>query len=292
MKAFAYLLALLGLFLTRPALADEPTDPKIVADVVYGHKDGMALTFDVLQPPKPNGAAVLAIQSGGWYSTWREPKELIPWSRPLLDKGFTVIILRHGSAPKYTVPEAVEDVRRAVRVIRMKAAEWGIDPERLGATGGSAGGHLTLMLSTTGDNGDPNAKDPVLRSPSRIAAGVALCPPTDIRTWPENPPDAIKAIPGLKSPLSFPAEKAAGVSPLLQVKENCAAVLLVHGDKDALVPIEHSTQMIEALKKARVKSDLLTIEGAGHSFSPDQNSKRIVPAMVAWFEEHLAAKKP
>lgn len=276
------------LLLAGPLAADEP---KIVADVVYGHKDGLALTFDVIPSPKPNGAAILAIQSGGWYSPYREPKDLVPQYRYLLDKGFTIIVLRHGSAPKYTVPDAVEDVRRAVRVIRLRAAEWGIDPNRLGATGASAGGHLTLMLATTGDDGDPNAKDPILRTSSHIAAGVALCPPTDIRTWPENPPDAIKAIPALKPPLAFPPEKAAGVSPLVQVTEKCAPVLMIHGDKDPLVPIDHSTNMLAALKKAKVTGELLTIEGAGHSFSPDQAVKQVGPALVTWFEKHLA-KKP
>src|SRR5687768_15409586 len=86
-----------------PLLAAD--EVQIQADVVYGHKDGMALTFDVLKPAKPTGAGVLYIQSGGWYSPWVEPKQLIPVSQPLLSKGITVFIVRHGSAPKYTVPE-------------------------------------------------------------------------------------------------------------------------------------------------------------------------------------------
>src|SRR5882724_9925508 len=84
-------------------------DIDIVPDVVYGHKDGMALTFDVIKPAKLNGAAILWVQSGGWYSIWLDPKAHEVAAKPYLDGNYTVVIVRHGSAPKYTVPEAVAD---------------------------------------------------------------------------------------------------------------------------------------------------------------------------------------
>src|SRR5205807_2168530 len=90
-------------------------DVPVQADVVYGHKDGMALTFDVIKSAKPNGAGILWIQSGGWYSTWVDPKGWPAVLKPYTDKGFTMFIVRHGSAPKYAIPDAVADVRRSVR---------------------------------------------------------------------------------------------------------------------------------------------------------------------------------
>lgn len=264
---------------------------KIEADVVYGHKDGMALTFDVIRPAKPSGAGILWIQSGGWYSRWVDAKVLAGGCKPYLDRGFTMFIVRHGSAPKYTVPETVEDVRRCVRVIRMKAKSYDVDPERLGVFGGSAGGHLSLMLGTTGDDGNPKAMDEVLRQSSRVAAVVALYPPTDLRGWTTDPPAAIKAIPTLKPPLTFDAKKEADCSPLLKTTGKTAATLLIHGDKDELVPIEHSTKMLAALEKEKVASELKTITGAGHSFTAKQNQDIVLPAMLGWFEKHLAAKK-
>lgn len=162
-RLFTVCLALSGFWAmaTTDLCADEPA--KIHADVVYGHKDGMALTIDIIQPAKQNGAAVLWIQSGGWYSGWADPQVFLTAGKPYLDQEFTLIIVRHGSAPRYQVPDAVADVRRAVRFIRWKANDYGIDPERLGVTGGSAGGHLTLMLATTGDDGQADSKDEVLR---------------------------------------------------------------------------------------------------------------------------------
>jgi acetyl esterase/lipase len=279
--------AMLVSFLLSPSLwAESPV--QIRPDVVYGHKDGMALTFDVLTPAKPNGGGVLFIQSGGWNSTWREPKDMLPVCRPLLNKGFVVFLVRHGSAPKYAVPEAVADVRRSARYIHLRSKELGVDPKRLGVFGGSAGGHLSLVLGTTGDDGDPKAADKVLRQPSRVAAVVALYPPTDLRTWVTNPPEVIKKIPALKPPLTFDAAKEADCSPVVHASRDDAPTLMIHGDKDELVPISHSRNMLEALRKANVECKLVVIEGAAHGFNAKQN-KTVVPAMVGWFEKHGAA---
>src|SRR5437867_5690836 len=106
----AHAILVFALCLTPLLARAEDEGPKILADQIYGRKDGMALTLDVIQPAKANGAGILWIQSGGWYSTWAEPKLLAAVSKPYLDKGFTMFIVRHGSAPKYTVPEAVQDV--------------------------------------------------------------------------------------------------------------------------------------------------------------------------------------
>jgi acetyl esterase/lipase len=282
-------LPLLLAFLVLPLRADD--DVRIDPDVVYGHKDGLALTFDVIKPAKANGAGILWIQSGGWYSTWVDPKGLLPAVKPFVDKGYTVFIVRHGSAPKYAVPEAVEDVRRSVRFIRHDAKKLGVDADRLGVLGGSAGGHLSLMLATTADDGDPAAKDEVLRKSDRVAAVVALYPPTDISDWVTNPPEAIKKIAALKPPLTFDPKKAPEVSPLLHVSAKTAPTLLIHGDKDELVPIEHSRKMIAALDKAKVDAKLVTIEGAGHGFNNKQNQEVVFPAMIDWFDKHLAVKK-
>jgi acetyl esterase/lipase len=283
-RRFLALWLLSLLVLRTPAGA---ADPAIQADVVYGHKDGMALTFDVVTPESPNGGAVLWLQSGGWYSTWAPPEALLPACTPFLNEGLTVVIVRHGSAPKYTVPEAVADVRRAVRSVRLHAEEYGIDPERLGVMGGSAGGHLTLMLATTGDDGDPAAMDEVLRASSRVKCGVSLYPPTDLRGWTTDPPAAIAAIPTLKPPLTFDAALEDDVSPIANVTDDDAPVLLIHGDKDELVPLSHSQNIMPVFEEKGINSELIVVEGAGHGYSPEQNINIVLPAMLKWYKEHL-----
>lgn len=273
------------LLLAAPARAD---DPQVVPDVVYGHKDGMALTYDVIRPAKQSGAAVLWIQSGGWYSAYADPKTLVGASKGFLDQGYTVVVVRHASAPKYAVPDAVADVRRAVRAVRMNAKTHGIDPNRLGVMGMSAGGHLSLMLATTGDDGNPKAADPVLRYSSRVAAVAAICPPTDLRGFTTDPPAEIKKHASLKPPLTFDAKLEPEVSPVLHVTPDDAPALMIHGDKDTLVPIEHSKNMVPLFEKAKVPVRLVTIEGAGHGFTPQQSREVMNPAVMAWFEKHLA----
>ena len=159
----------------------------ITPDVVYGHKDGLALTMDLFVPSQPNGCGVLFMVSGGWYSRHIAPERAQPRFAPLLNAGFTVFAVRHGSSPRYLVPEVIGDVRRAVRYVRYHAARFNVAPDRLGVYGGSAGGHLSLILGTTADKGNLASPDPILRTTNRVAAVVSYYPPTDLRPWVTDP---------------------------------------------------------------------------------------------------------
>ena len=257
-------------------------DTRITPDVVYGHKHGMALTMDVYQPGQGNGVGVLFIVSGGWFSKWAPPEKSTGWFKHLLDKGVTVFAVRHGSSPKYVIPGIVEDVRRSVRFVRLHAKDFHVDPKRLGVCGFSAGGHLSLLLGTASDNGDPNSKDEVLRVSDRVAAVVAYFPPTDLRqiVKPQNP--FTKFFPAL----GFDPNDVNDVSPLLHATEDDPPALMIHGDKDFLVPLWQSEKMYEALKAKGVESELLVIEGAGHGFG-GKDAERAKKAWVAWFQKHL-----
>ncbi|MGC3968536.1 MAG: alpha/beta hydrolase [Pirellulales bacterium] len=293
MNAFAQTMLLtLSLVAADPASAPSAGDEvQITPDVVYGHKDGLALTYDVLVPPKPNGAAIAWIQSGGWYSGWRSPELFKSGGKMYLDEGYVLYIVRHGSSPKYHVFDAAGDVRRAIRHIRGDAKRFGVNPERIGVTGGSAGGHLSLMIATTGDDGDPKNADPVLRNSSRVAAAAVLYPPTDLRKWTTDPPEAIKKHAGLKPSLSFDSKLEPDVSPLLHVTDRTAPSLIVHGDKDELVTLDHGQNFDAALERAGVPHRLIVIEGAGHGFTKEQNVEIIGPAMLQWFATHLKVKQ-
>ena len=262
----------------------------VIADVVYGHKMGMALTFDVLKPEKnDNGTGVLFMVSGGWVSTWFPPEEVTKGFdkalgnlfTKLLDKGFTVFLVRHGSSPLFKVPDAVEDVRLTVRHIRLNAEKFGIDPDRLGVFGGSAGGHLSLMLGTTGDDGDPEAKTELERTGNRVQAVAAYYPPTDLTNYLND--DRFPA-------LHFEANLVDAVSPIRHVTPDDAPTLLVHGDRDTLVPDSHSKEIQTVFEEAEVPSKLIIIEKAGHGFMGSDGQKAS-DALVSWFEEHLLPKE-
>jgi acetyl esterase/lipase len=281
---------LLILILSTCALAQTsaPAPVEIVPDVVYGHKDGLAMTFDVLKPKaKANGAAVIFMVSGGWVSTYSPPQQTATRFKDLLDKGFTVIALRHGSSPKYLIPDIVADVRRAVRFIRFNAKQWSIDPNRLGVYGGSAGGHLSLVIGTAPDNGDPNAREEFMKESNRVASVVAYFPPVDLRPLARGRnPQPNGTVTDRFPALNFEKEKAADYSPIVHVTPDDPPTLLIHGDKDELVPIINSKIIHEAFQKNNVKTQFITIEGAGHGFR-GEDAVRATAAMVAWFEETL-----
>jgi acetyl esterase/lipase len=281
--------AFAALLLTTPVIANgQAPAPRITPDVVYGHKDGMALTFDVFQPAvTANGAGVLFMVSAGWVSQWSPPEMLVrrPFMRGmqlLLDRGFTVFAVRHGSSPRYKVPEAAADVERAVRFIKLNAAQFGVDANRLGAYGGSAGGHLSLMVGLDPDSGNAQARDVVLRSPSGVAAVVALFPPVDLRglTGPNNNFPA----------LDFAATDATSVSPILFVSPDDPPTLLIHGDADRLVPIRQSELIHNALKNANVATEFVTIPGGDHGFTNAEHMQRAAQLLADWFERHLVRR--
>ncbi len=251
---------------------------QITPDVVYGHKDGLALTYDVIQPKDPNGAAIIFMVSGGWFSRYAPPDEAAKRFSDMLDSGYTLYMVRHGSAPRYKVPDAVADVENAVAHIYSHAADHGVDPGRLGVFGGSAGGHLSLMLGcATGPVGETPDADAVAGI-GRVAAVVAYFPPIDLREI-IGPNDRFPA-------LDFDAADAAYVSPILHVTPDDPPTLLVHGDKDDLVPIRTSETIHAAFQENGVKTDFITIPGAGHGFS-GADAALAMRAVIGWFDEYL-----
>jgi acetyl esterase/lipase len=249
----------------------------------------MALTFDVIRPKESNGAGVLFMMSGGWFSGWVPPEGFVSPHAPdgfkhfrdLVDAGYTLFIVRHGSAPQFKVPEAVADVRRATRFIRLNAKKFDIDPNRIGVCGGSAGGHLSLMLGTTADKGAKEPQDDVDRTSDGVGAVVSYFAPVDLREW-VGPNDQFPA-------LEFDPQLAESVSPLLHVSPDDAPTLLVHGDQDGLVKLDNSERILKAFEKEKVPSELIVIQGAGHGFGGEQG-KRASQALIQWFDKHLAAE--
>ena len=299
---------LVALFALAPTLADDEPAFDRKEDVIYGRKFGTALTMDVLTPRKgANGAAVVLMVSGGYFSSHDaiQPAFLLP----LLNRGYTVFAVVHGSQPRYTVPEIVADVNRAIRFIRHHAKDYAIDPNRIGVTGASAGGHLSLMLGTSGGPGDPNAVDPVDRESSRVQAVACFFPPTDFLNYGRpgservHPKDFGKAFrpafdyhelnqaDNLWVPVADPAklrEIARENSPASHVSPDDAPTLIHHGDADTLVPLQQSETIVEKLKGAGVDAKLVVKAGAGHGWL---SMVRDMEGFADWFDSHLKAGK-
>ncbi len=277
-------------------------------DVVYGRKWGMALTMDVFRPAenqdvKQNGAGLIFCVSGGFHSS----KQAISASfvQPFVNRGYTVFAVVHGSQPKFTIPEIVADMNLAVRYIRAHAKGYGVEGERLGVYGGSAGGHLSLMLGTTGKDGDESARDPYLRQSSRVKAVACFFPPTDFLNYGKDGEVALGTgvLSGFKAPFDFTEldgktnsfapitdqkrrEKIGReISPVYHATEDDAPTLIVHGDADKLVPIQQAEIMVAKLKEAGVTAELVVKKGAAHGWS---GMDKDLETFADWFDKHLA----
>jgi acetyl esterase/lipase len=272
-------------------------------DVIYGRKDGMALTMDVLTPKdKANGAAVVWVISGGFFSSHEaiNPGFVLEF----LKRGYTVFAVVHGSQPRYTIPDAVADMNRSVRYIRCRAKEFKIDPQRIGITGGSAGGHLSLMIGTAGGLGNPKAADPVERVSSRVQAVACFFPPTDFLNYGKEGVVALGTgtLAGFKAPFEFreldPKTKAyvpisdparrleigRQISPLTHVSKDSAPTLIIHGDADMLVPIQQSQRIMARFKEVGVPAELVVKHGYGHGWLTITLD---IPTIADWFDKHL-----
>jgi len=278
-------------------------------DVIYGRKYGTALTFDVYRPAgAANGLGVIFAVSGGWFSG-HEPGGHAARFNDLLQRGYTVFAVVHGSQPKFTIPEILGDMHRAVRFIRFHAADYGIDPGRLGITGASAGGHLSLMQGTAGAEGNADAKDPIERVSSRVQAVACYFPPTDFLNYgrpgeiaigrgilwnysgafdfKELDPDWRKFVPVTDEQKIREIGRA--ISPVTHASPDDPPTLLIHGDKDWLVPIQQAESMIEKLTAAGVKAKLVVKPGAAHGWG---DMSKDAAAIADWFDEHLKQAPP
>jgi acetyl esterase/lipase len=293
-----------AVLLISTAQAAEPAKFTRKEDVIYGRKHGVALTMDVFTPEKTNGAAVIFCVSGGWFSA-REAINL-GFIREFLDRGYTVFAVVHGSQPRFSIPEVLQDMHRAVRYIRHNAKAYAVDPNRFGITGGSAGGHLSLMQGTGGDAGDAAAKDPVARESSRVQAVACFFPPTDFLNYGKPGVDALGRgiLSGFKAPFEFVEfDKKAGrfvpvtdearfldigksIAPVNHVSADDPPTLIIHGDADKLVPIQQAELMIEKLKQAGVTAELVVRKDASHGW---KGMEKDIVLFADWFDKYIPA---
>jgi acetyl esterase/lipase len=300
------IVAVAALVVSAVALRAEEAAFERTRDVIYGRKCGMALTMDVFCPKKqPNGAAIIAVVSGGWFSRAESINPAL--YAPFLERGYTVFAVVHGSQPKFTIPEILEDINRSVRFVRYHAKDYHIDSEKLGIIGASAGGHLSLMQGMAGDAGNPKAADPIDRVSSRVQAVTAFFPPTDLLNYGEKGREMLarsfqrpytaavdyKTFDKTKAlylPVTDEKEQreiSKRISPITHVTPDDPPTLLIHGDEDDLVPLQQSKIMFEKLKETGVPTELIVKKGAGHGWL------NIHPDLVScanWFDRYLLHK--
>ncbi|MEJ7588308.1 MAG: alpha/beta hydrolase, partial [Ferruginibacter sp.] len=248
-------------------------------ELIYGRKDGMALTMFMQAGKALNGKAIIVVESGNWKSSYEKAARFLKGTKIYTDKGYTVFTVLPGSQPRYTIPDQIADLKRAVRFIRYNAKDYGIDPEHIGIMGFSSGGHLSLAVGTAEDSIDSTSFDPVDRVSSRVQAIAVFYPPTDFLNFGrQNSGPMINKtaliLTGVYAAFDFKAwndttrsyvsitddavklQIARQISPFYAVTPDDPPVLIIHGDADVLVPLQQSESIIKKLQEARVPSRL------------------------------------
>jgi acetyl esterase/lipase len=179
----------------------------------------------------------------------------------------------------------VEDVQRAVRFIRYHAEEYGINPDRIGAIGGSSGGHLVSMLGVLDGKGDPDDESPINRLSAKVQCVVARATPASFLS---GRPSAFLGVSlGRKtSKQSIEYKRAVEASPVTHVTTDDSPFFLVHGDSDKVVPIKNSEELAELLRKVNVDVKLMRVPGGGHG-PRLVDDPEIAAEILAWFNKHL-----
>ena len=287
-----------------PILAAPGT--RTIKDVVYATVDGVDLRIDLFLPPEAQAKegqeledvkpvpAVVWIHGGGWSGG---NKERAP-TAILTRKGYVGVAVQYRLSGRAAFPAQIHDCKGAIRWLRAHAAEYRIDPERIGVWGASAGGHLVALLGTSGGvkelEGDVGGN---LNHSSRVQAVCDWFGPTDLLRF--FPADATQrdypATGGTRMVVQLlgckPNEckdKWMQVNPITHLSKDDAPVLIMHGDKDQLVPLSQSEIFEEGLKKVDVKVKLHVVKGAGHGFAGETELRMVSD----FFDEHLKPGTP
>ena len=242
-----------------------PASVTVVRDIVYAKYGEREVQLDLYLPKEPARKpmpCVVVIHGGGWRSG--DKQRFAPIAARLAENGFAAVCIGYRLLPEVSFPAPVEDCKAAVRWVRANATKHDIDPDRIGAIGGSAGAHLAAMLATSHKAADLEGRGGNPGVSSRIQATVAMATPADMTQFAQRS--------------SIGDELAKLISPLTHVDADSASILLIHSNADKTVPFEQSERLQAKYKEAGVRAELVTIDGAPHAF---WNSPQ-------WFDDTLA----
>lgn len=250
-------------------------------NITYLTASGRDLKLDVYRPHKASGEVpvLLKIHGGGWVAGNRESSS--PALLPYLQMGFAVVNIEYRLAKTALAPAAVEDALCALQWIGRNAKKYKFDLNKVVVTGGSAGGHLALTTAMVAPDAaltnqcastEPKWSGAYVNAAPKVAAVVNWFGITDVADMLQGPNIRSYAVSWFGS---MPERMAVArqISPLHLVRPGVPPVLTIHGDADSLVPYSHALRLQQALTKAGVKNQLVTIPGGDHGgFSLEQDT--------------------
>ena len=233
-------------------------------DIPYCNTDSAGQRMDVYFPdaggPWP---ALVYVHGGAWMRG--DKSEAAIFAQGMTDQGYVVISINYRLYPAARYPAMIEDVKCAIRSLRANAAEYNLDPNRMGAIGVSAGGHLVALLGASEASAGMDVGE-YLEQSSRVQAVVAMAPVTDLtRSFPNADIELIRHV-------GFGEDNVVQASPVTHVTPDDPPFLLIHGDRDEVVPVEQSQLMYDRLVEANVPAQLVIVRNARHSLTAPDGS--------------------
>jgi acetyl esterase/lipase len=247
---------------TKPAIPDSVS---LEADIPYDHYKETVL--DILQPKAPSKnkrPGVIVIHGGGWVGGTKEGHSQETCLR-YVEKGFVCADVEYRLAKAASAPAAVNDVLDAAHWFETNAKKYNVDTKRIVVTGGSAGGHLSLMVGMT-------PKSAKLGPPARVAAVVNFYGITDVGDQlggPHIQDYAVTWVPEQQGRLAL----ASRVSPMTYVRKGLPPILTIHGDADQTVPYEHGVKLTKALRDAGDDAELVSVPQGRHGFPKEKDDE-------------------
>ncbi|NNJ27271.1 alpha/beta hydrolase [Alienimonas chondri] len=288
-----------GGLIASPAFAQRPASPGIVAhrDLAYVEDGHERQKLDLYLPERADDSSEAAaplpvivwVHGGGWEGgnkAWCPPV-----SAGFVGRGYAAVSIGYRLTDAAPFPAQIEDCRAALRWLRAHADEYGLDKNRIGAWGASAGGHLVALLGTAGDETSFDVGEHRDES-ARVQAVCDYFGPTDFAAFAAAPGyEAVSGPTGpvaklLGGPLSERTEVAAKASPVEFVSPDDPPFLMLHGTEDPLVPLSQSERLYAALQQAGVPTTLIVFPGIGHGGGPF-NSTQTTNRIAAFFDRHL-----
>ncbi len=243
---------------------------KTLTDITYCTPNGQPQKMDMYIPQSGGPWPVLAYVHGGAWMRG-DKSEAAALAGDMTAQGYLVVSINYRLYPMAKFPDMIEDVKCAIRFLRANAGQYNLDPKRVGAIGASAGGHLVALLGTTDKSAGWDVGE-YLDQSSRVQAIVAMAPPTDLtRKFPNGDMELLRQ---MGSGQNFVAD-----SPITYVTPDDPPFLLIHGDKDGVVPYEQSQLMYERLVQANVPAQLITVKNGDHTLTAPSGMATATPTL-------------
>jgi acetyl esterase/lipase len=279
---------------------DRATGLTLIENVPFGEADGAPVLLDLLAPtqrPRDRLPGVVWIHGGGWESGDKRGGFSETLGPMLAGAGYGVLSVNYRLSDAAHFPAQLHDVKAAVRWVRANADELGVDPDRIGVWGHSAGGHLAALVGTTGDLPELEGASGSAGVSSRVQAVIALSPATDFLEIPEGwpfvePRRATEKLVG--GPLEERTELVRMANPIAHIRPDAPPFWIVHGEADGVVPVQQGIKLYDELVAAGVDAQLEVLPDADHWFASASRGvttadelQRIGASAIAFFDRYL-----